>query len=261
MQTYTFLLAHGMLIAQGITGGGTSLPLTALRSSWRHEEVLIVLLLAVGSLVLSQLPVIGWFFYPFGLLGTFIHELCHGVATILTGGSFQSFEVRHNQTGTAWSRGGIDWIVNTAGYVGCTAVGGLLLLAAASDLEAGEVLFWFGVALAVSLFLLRNLFGMVAGILMAGALIYLGMNLSDEWAEMVLLFLAVQVMLDSMRSLFMLVRVSRRRVDPLMKSDAQLMREITGIPAIIWASLWTMVSVVMLLWLVMLAYGPRALTF
>jgi hypothetical protein len=39
------------------------------------------------------------------------------------------------------------------------------------------------------------------------------------------------------------------------------MREITGIPAIIWASLWTMVSVVMLLWLVMLAYGPRALTF
>jgi hypothetical protein len=145
--------------------------------------------------------------------------------------------------------------------MGCTGVGGLLLLAAASDLDAGEVLFWFGVALAASLILLRNLFGMVAGILMAGALIYLGTNLSDEWAEMVLLFLAVQVMLDSMRSLFILMRVSRMPVNPMRKSDAQQMREMTGIPAFIWASLWTMVSVVMLVWLLMLSYGPRALTF
>jgi hypothetical protein len=261
MQMYTFLLAHGMLIAQGMAGGGTPLPLTVLRSSWRHDEVLIVLLLAVVSLILSYVPVVGLIFYPFRLLGTFIHELCHGVATILTGGSFQYFVINQNRSGFAMSRGGIDWIVNTAGYVGCTAVGGLLLLAAASDLEAGEVLFWFGVALAVSLFLLRNLFGMIAGILMAGALIYLGMNLSDEWAEMVLLFLAVQVMLDSMRSLFILMRVSRMPVNPQHKSDAQLMREMTGIPAIIWAFLWTMVSVGMLLWLVMVAYGPRALTF
>jgi hypothetical protein len=249
------------MLIEGIAGGGTSLPLTVLRSSWRHDEVLIVLLLAVVSLILSQIPVIGWFFYPFGLLGTFIHELCHGVATILTGGSFERYEVHLNQTGTAWSRGGISWIIYSAGYMGCTGVGGLLLLAAASDLDAGEVLFWFGVALAASLILLRNLFGMVAGILMAGALIYLGTNLSDEWAEMVLLFLAVQVMLDSLRSLFILMRVSRMPVNPMRKSDAQQMREMTGIPAFIWASLWTMVSVVMLVWLLMLSYGPRALTF
>jgi hypothetical protein len=201
---------------------------------------------------------VGLIFYPFRLLGTFIHELCHGVATILTGGSFQYFVINRNRSGYAMRHGGIGWIVASAGYMGCTGVGGLLLLAAASDLNAGEVLFWFGVALAASLFLLRNLFGMIAGILMAGALIYLGMNLSDEWAEMVLLFLAVQVMLDSLRSLFELVRISHMRGLP---SDAQRMREMTGIPGVIWASMWTMVSVVMLLWLVMLAYGPRALTF
>jgi hypothetical protein len=98
---------------------------------------------------------------------------------------------------------------------------------------------------------------MVAGILIAGALIGLGMNLSGEWAEWLLLFLSVQVMLNALQSLFVLIRISHMRALP---SDAQRMREITGIPGIIWAALWTLVSIGLLLWVLMLAYGPYAIT-
>lgn len=257
MQTYIFLLAHDILMAHTVLSSDAPLPLAAIRNSWRQEEVTVVVLLAIGSLLLSYVPVVGWFFYPFRLLGTFLHEICHGLATIVTGGSFQSFKVNQNRTGVALSRGGIDWVVASAGYLGCAVAGGLLLLAAASRLNAGEVLFWFGVGLGLALPLLRNLFGMFAGIFIAGALIGLGMNLSDEWAEWLLLFLAVQVMLDSVRSLFELIRISHMRALP---SDAQRMREITGIPGVLWASLWTLLSIVLLLGMLMLAYGPYALT-
>jgi hypothetical protein len=257
MQTYIFLLAHDILMAQTVLGSDAPLPLAAIRNSWRQEEVTVVVLLAIGSLLLSYVPVIGWFFYPFRLLGTFIHEICHGLAAILTGGSFQHFVINQDRTGVALSRGGINWVVTSAGYLGCTVAGGLLLLAAASSLNAGEVLFWLGVGLALALPLLRNLFGMVAGILIAGALIGLGMNLSGEWAEWLLLFLSVQVMLNALQSLFVLIRISHMRALP---SDAQRMREITGIPGIIWAALWTLVSIGLLLWVLMLAYGPYAIT-
>jgi hypothetical protein len=253
MQKSFFPMAHEA------PGSGAALPLTALLDGWRQDEVMIVLLLAVVSLLLSNVPIVGWVFYPFRLLGTFIHELCHGLAAILTGGSFQRFAVQHDRTGIAWYRGGIRWIVTSAGYMGCAGVGGLLLLAAASDLNAGEVLFWLGLGLLLTLLFVRNIFGMLSGLGIAGALLYLGTQLSPEWAETLLLFLAVQVMLNAVQSLFDLVQISRMRVD--LKTDAQLMREMTGIPAFIWAFLWTLVSIVLLVWLLTVAYGPRALTF
>jgi hypothetical protein len=185
--------------------------------------------------------------------------LCHGLAAILTGGSFQRFAVLHDRTGIAWYRGGIRWIVTSAGYMGCAGVGGLLLLAAASDLQAGDVLFWMGLGLLLTLLFVRNLFGMLSGLGLAGALLYLGTHLSTAWAETLLLFLAVQVMLNAVQSLFDLVQISRMRLD--LPTDAQIMREMTGIPAFIWAALWTLISITLLIWLLTVAYGPRALTF
>jgi hypothetical protein len=245
-----------LLIADTLRGDAL-VPLAAALDSWRYDEVMLVLLLAFVSVLLGSMPMIGWIFYPFRLLGTFIHEVCHGLAAILTGGSFQRFAVQQDRTGIAWYTGGISWIVTSAGYMGCAGVGGLLLLAAASDLHGGDVLFWLGVGLMVTLLFVRNLFGMFSGLLLAGALIYLGLHLSANWAEYLLLFLAVQVMLNAMQSLFALVRISRMRVD--LPTDAQLMREMTGIPAFFWAFLWTLVSLGLLVWLVSLAYGPGML--
>jgi hypothetical protein len=65
--------------------------------------------------------------YPLRLLVTFIHELGHGTATLLTGGNFLRFEVASSGAGVAFSRGGIREIIISAGYLGTAVFGSVLL--------------------------------------------------------------------------------------------------------------------------------------
>lgn len=67
--------------------------------------------------------------YPLRLFVTFIHELGHGTATLLTGGEFLHFQVQSSGAGVAFSRGGIREIVISAGYLGTAIFGSVLLFA------------------------------------------------------------------------------------------------------------------------------------
>jgi hypothetical protein len=220
---------------------------------WRQGEVLLVLLLGVASVLLWRVPMVGLLWYPFQLLGTFIHEICHGLAAIMSGGDFQRFVVHPDQSGTAWYAGGVGWFVTSAGYVGCAVVGGGLTILSARDVAARSVLFFLGVALGIlCLIFVKNLFGMVTGLILAGALMLAGDRLPERWADGLLLFLAVQVMLNAINSLFDLVYLSTQRADII--TDAQLMQQMTGIPAPLWALAWSLIALAILAVSLTIAY-------
>jgi len=65
--------------------------------------------------------------YPLRLFATFLHELGHLFAAGLSGGRVREIKVHSHGGGHVWREGGIDWLVNPAGYV-ATAVAGTLLL-------------------------------------------------------------------------------------------------------------------------------------
>lgn len=220
---------------------------------WRQGEVLIVLALGLLSILLARVPGVGLIFYPFHLFGTFVHELSHGMAAILTGGEFRRFAVSPDLSGLAWSAGGIRWIITSAGYVGSAIFGGLLVILSARGVAARSVLFFMGVILALlCLIFVRNLFGIVSGLTLAGLLILAGEKLSAPLADGLLLFLAVQMMLNALNSLTDLVWLSTYGAN--IMTDAQLMQQQTFIPAIFWAILWTGISVVILVAALAVAY-------
>lgn len=220
---------------------------------WRHREVLLVLGLALTTIIAWRLPVVGWLLYPFQVYGTFVHELSHGVAAVLTGGSFRRFVVNPDLSGTALSAGGIGWIVTSAGYIGSAIFGGILTLLSASNIPARRVLAGLGLTLGVlSLLFVRNLFGLAAGIVLAASLLAAGWRLRESWADGLLLLLAVQMMLNALDSVFDLVQLSA--ASGATRTDAQIMAQATGIPAIVWAGLWTVVSLVILLASLRVAY-------
>lgn len=222
-------------------------------TGWRQREVLIVLGLALATIVTWRVPLVGWLLYPFQLYGTFVHELSHGLAAILTGGAFRRFVVNPDLSGTALSAGGIGWIVVSAGYLGSAIFGGILTLLSAASVSARRVLVGLGVALGVmSLLFVRNLFGLGAGILIAALLVVAGRRLRETWADGLLLFLAVQMMLSALDSVFDLVQISA--VNGAIRTDAQIMAQATGIPAIAWATLWSILSLGILLVSLRLAY-------
>ena len=220
---------------------------------WRHREVLMALGMGLLSVVLWRLPGLGWLLYPFRLLNTFVHELSHGVAAIATGGVFDRFAVHPDLSGVAWSAGGVRWIVSSAGYIGSAIVGAILTILSARGVAARIVLFGLGVALGLMcLLFVRNIFGVVAGLLLATGLCLAGRRLNRFWADGLLLWLAVQLMLDAFDSLLDLVTLSTRA--PEATTDAQIMAAATGIPAILWALLWNGVALAILFGSLYLAY-------
>jgi hypothetical protein len=221
--------------------------------NWRQREVVTVLGLGFLMLILWRIPLFGLLFYPFQLFNTFVHELSHGLAAIVTGGGFNRFVVRPDLSGTAWSVGGIQWIIVSAGYIGSAIFGGILTILAAWGTPARSVLFWLGVALGLlCLLFVRNLFGIVSGFGLAAGLMLAGRRLGPLWADGLLLLLAVQAMLNSLDSMFDLIGFSLALGSP--RTDAQIMQGATGIPAIFWALLWTAISVVILVGSLRLAY-------
>jgi hypothetical protein len=213
----------------------TAIPPRSSAPSWlRHWSGLLVLGLVIVAA--GQTPWLSALVYPFRVFSTFVHELGHGFAAVLTGGDFVRFEVRPDLSGTAWSHGGLRIVVASAGYVGSAVAGGLLVLLHQRWMSARALLLALGALLALScLLFIGNLFGAVAGLGLAALLLLAGLRLSESWRDALLATLALQLMLDGFNSLFTVLRLS---AGTGCNTDAHTMAELTYIPAPLWALAW-----------------------
>lgn len=93
--------------------------------------------LQIGALALVAFVLVFLFWqtgsdllYPFRLLVTFVHETGHGLAAVVSGGSFEEFKVFPNGAGVASTRGGNALLILPMGYLGAALFGAVLLVAA-----------------------------------------------------------------------------------------------------------------------------------
>ena len=108
-----------------------------MRDAERRElRTLAVALLA--SLLVWNVPFGGIALYPFKLLATWMHELSHGIAMLLTGAGFDHILIYRDTSGLAYARstaGPIgSAIIAAAGYMGTPVWGGVLLVAVSMSL-------------------------------------------------------------------------------------------------------------------------------
>ncbi|NLE52113.1 MAG: hypothetical protein GX613_11975 [Chloroflexi bacterium] len=95
----------------------------------RERDLMLAFAAFAVAVLLWQLDGLSALTYPLRLFVTMIHELGHGLAAILTGGSFLHFEVSRHGAGLAYTRGGSPFVILQAGYLGTALFGaGLLLL-------------------------------------------------------------------------------------------------------------------------------------
>lgn len=104
---------------------------------------------AIGSLV----PFGRLLLYPFTLMGTWVHEMGHGIGALLAGGRFESLDVFANASGLAHVRHSppADGFVCVAGLLAPPIVGAALLAAARGPRRARIVLAVFAAVMVVSL--------------------------------------------------------------------------------------------------------------
>lgn len=176
--------------------------------------------------------------YPFRLFVVFLHEIGHGVAAVLTGGSVVSIGLSADEGGVCVTRGGIRFVVLNAGYLGSLLFGALFLLLGTRRRSARTVVAAIGAFTALAAILyVRTFFGFAYTLTAGFVLLLVALKLRPEVSEWVLAGLG---------SMSMLYAVADVMSDVILRhasgSDAAALAQLTHVPALVWGLLWIAVS-------------------
>jgi hypothetical protein len=213
-----------------------------------RQRVLILALLA--SLILWNLPFGGLILYPFKLLSTWFHELCHGMVMLVTGAGFSHLEIFRDTSGIAYAReeaGPVaSALIASAGYLGASTAGAVLLVLGQGERVARIILLGLGILLAVTgIVWVHNDFGLVAVAIGAGACALAAALGSERLAVYAVNFIAAQACVQAVLDIRVLFRtelvINGRAVGA---SDAHAMASATFGSSKLWASVWLFASFV-----------------
>lgn len=203
--------------------------------------------------LLLGIIVVGLFFWdspvlmPFKLLSVMGHETGHAVAALVAGGSVDSVTVRANESGQCLSRIPESFfakvLVYSGGYVGSAIIAVVLLLLTfrfnARRIMLGAACAWL---MLMGLLYARDGFTLAFCLVMA-VLFGLGAKWLPDGAVG-----ATNLFIASFTSLYALMDLKDDLWNPAVRaqSDAAILASNTVVPAIVWAALWTLVSVALL---------------
>ena len=189
--------------------------------------------------------------YPLKIFVVLLHEISHGLAALLTGGSIERIELDPYQGGACHCPGGNAFVTLTAGYLGSVAWGALLLEGGlARRVPARWLLGGIGVLiLSLSAVYVRGGFGLIFGLAFGGALLVAARWLSVTISRTLL------VVLGLTSCLYAIFDIKSDILDrPHLRSDAVMLSELTGVPTTLWGVIWISVAVGVAAWLLRRAY-------
>ena len=229
-------------------------------------QIYLLLIATVITIALWFIPYAEYLVYPVRLFTTFIHESSHALIGFLTGGSVQSLTIAADGSGVVYSvPSGFfgAMLTSSAGYLGTTAFGVLLLFLIRRVVSAKHILMACGVFIGlITLFFgilspVFNVFSLqvgissiaftvISGILLTAGLFALGKYASVKTANFAVSFLAVQCLLNALLDLKTLFFINAPGFGSDMQTDAGNMAAATGLPGIMWVVIWIGISILMI---------------
>jgi len=202
----------------------------------------VLLATTIACIFFAIMPFSSSLLYPITLFVTYVHEMCHALAAIITGGHVYGITISPDMSGTTTTSGGVGWLISSAGYVGTVFIGliSIHLIRVHSGLAPVILIaFVFIMAIAILFTLGNSFFGTIWGCLIGIGLCVL-LNIGPKFLiELVTTFISIQLLLNAFYDLKTLFILSGTGVH----TDALNMQNDTGIPAVVWASIWISISV------------------
>ncbi|HEY0385297.1 MAG TPA: M50 family metallopeptidase [Pyrinomonadaceae bacterium] len=229
-----------------------------------RPQVRLLLFAAAITVVLWFIPFASILTYPFRIFVTFIHEGGHAIAALLTGNSVASLSVATDGSGLTYSTGSGFFsrlFISSAGYIGATAFGALLLVLIRRATQARVMLIGSAALIGVLTLvfgvfkplvsgswgsLMGIPFTVVAGVLLAVGLFAVAKYATPRVATFFVSFLAVQCVLNALLDLKTLFYLSTPFAFGEARSDAANMADYTGVPAMFWTLAWAGIAFVIL---------------
>lgn len=215
-----------------------------------HRTAALVLAVAL-TLAFYFVPLLTPFARPLVLLSTLFHELGHGLAALVVGGSFDRFEMwadgsgvaQHHGVGSAWARA----LVAAAGPLGPPASAAALFVAARRDRAAHVALAVLaGTLVAIAAIWTRNAFGLAFVLAVGGLLGVLARYANAAVAQVTCAFLAVQLSLAAFSRSDYLFSATAETGGGTLPSDTSQMAQALVLPYWFWGGLLALISLAVL---------------
>lgn len=239
-RTVSSFTLQGMSNAAGELGHAATNWWTAVLNGFTRAEVPDVsawfLLCLVALAVALSIPRISWRW--FGLYVTFVHELGHAFAALMTGRFIHGLKIGLDHSGQLVSSGRRGFSATWSGFWGypAPAVVGLALVWSVSAGWAGAAASVGALILLVSLIFLRNITAIVVALVSAAIAQCLVVFASPQTVSYVILALGIALGIGSIRDFFKVAAVHTRRRNQVASSDAYILFRSTGAPSWLWLS-------------------------
>lgn len=201
-----------------------------------------LILAGIILFIISKLPFSSWIFYPFNLLATYLHESSHGIMAIITGGKLLEFTISSNTSGLAYTSGGIRFLISSAGYLGTTIWGALLLFSILNKASEKKIL----ISLSLFLFIFTILFSgnFIAFLTGIGFSIFFYLLLkikNTNITNIIIYIISIELCLQSFNDILNLIFLSKTNI----RTDAHSLSEsFYGIiPPVLFAIIWAIISI------------------
>ena len=189
--------------------------------------------------------------YPLKIFVVLLHEVSHAVAAVATGGSVQRIVLDPLQGGACYCPGGNALLTLSAGYLGSLLWGGMMISAARSRRVRTSVVNGLigGLVIGLTILYVRNGFGIAFGIAFGLAMIAASRKLSAGLNRSLLLTLGLT------SALYAILDIKSDVLDrPDLRSDAQMLADLTGVPTLAWGVIWIAAALAFSFWLLRRAY-------
>lgn len=220
-----------------------------------------IILLSIVMLICMNVPYLKYLFYPFDIFSTWIHEICHGMAGLMVGGTIEKLLIYPDTSGLAYVQlpsSQHQAFVTSAGYQGTAVVGFLLLILRRTKRgpRCGLFLLAFWMILSVALWI-RNWFGIVMMLVLGFLFLLAAWKLSSAWMRAFYTVICVTVSLNAIAQSYELFGSAAYVNGQPSETDAHTMADLKGGSNWMWAGIWLGIAVVLTLFGIVLAIpGP-----
>lgn len=182
--------------------------------------------------------------YPLKIFVVFMHEVSHGLAAYLTGGTIVEIEVNPQQGGHAVTKGGNRFLILTAGYLGSLIWGGIILLMAARTHFDKAISTLIGIGMVgITIGFGSDIFTYLFGVGFGVGLIAIGLFLPESVNDWILR------VIGTTSCLYAILDIKSDILDRShLRSDARMLAELTNLPTIFWGILWIIIAIGLTIW-------------
>lgn len=196
-------------------------------SFWQKYQLYFLL---IAAILIRQIPLVS---IPLNWLETYFHEISHGIAALLTGGSIIKIELFPNGSGLCTTQGGINFLITFCGYAGATFWGWLLFKLAKSHQRSAQVISGLMIALLLASIVLwaRDLLTIIILSSLAVMFVFIIKMRRLKYLQLLMKFFGLSVLLNSLFSPTYLF-------DGRNLGDGAALSSMTMIPEVIWVVIW-----------------------